>query len=218
MERALKFRRRKTERPQEIVEAAAAVFADKGFAASKLSDIAARAGVTKGTLYLYYETKEALFEAVVKSFATSTVSELRTFIAEFDGSFAELVRRYPEVAVERIGESRIPAVAKMVIGEAKNFPDLARVWRNEVFLPLLTVISDRVKAAQEDGEVPAGPAELYAMSISSPIVLALLAREVFGSRVMPASMLNGIAEVHGRILVDGMISGNQKTVPKSTKL
>lgn len=217
MEKALKFRRRKTERPQEIIEAAADVFAEKGFAASKLADIAARAGVTKGTLYLYYETKEVLFEAVVRSFAATAVTDLRAFVEEFEGSFAELVRKFPESAMERIGESRIPSVAKMVVGEAKNFPDLARVWRSEVFLPLLTVISDRVRLAQSEGEVAPGPPELYAISIASPVILVLLAREVFGSRFVPASMLSSLAEVHGRILVDGMLIKARKVDPNTRR-
>jgi AcrR family transcriptional regulator len=217
VEKALKFRRRKTERPQEIVVAAADVFAEKGFAASKLTDIAARTGVTKGTLYLYYETKEALFEAVVKSFASVTVSDLRDFIENFEGSFADLVQKFPEVAIQRIGESRIPSVAKMVIGESKNFPDLARVWRSEVFSPLLAVLAERIRVAQDAGEVAPGPPEIHALSISSPIILALLAREVFGNRIIPASMLTSLAEVHGRTLVDGMLIKNRKADSKNAK-
>lgn len=185
--------------------AAADVFAEKGFAASKLTDIAARAGVTKGTLYLYYETKEALFEAVVKSFASATVTDLQMFIESFEGSFADLVQKFPEIAIQKIGESRIPSVAKMVIGESRNFPDLARVWRSEVFLPLLTALAERIRTAQNAGEAAPGPPEIHALSISSPIILALLAREVFGNRIIPASMLSSLAEVHGRTLVDGML-------------
>ena len=213
MEKARKFRRRKAERPQEIVAAAADVFAEKGFAASKLADTAARAGVTKGTLYLYYETKEALFEAVVKTFASTAVTDLREFMVTFEGSLADLVKKFPEVD-RRIGGSRIPSVAKMVLGETRNFPELARVWRNEVFLPLLTVIADRVRIAQDAGEVETGSPELYAITISSPVILALLAREVFGDQSVPISMLSSLAEVHGRTLVDGMLSKNRKANSK----
>jgi AcrR family transcriptional regulator len=205
VKKATKFRRRKADRPQEIVEAAADVFAEKGFAASKLDDIAARAGVTKGTLYLYFDTKEALFEAVVKTFASSAVKDFCEFVDAFKGSFADLLPHLPAAAIERIGKSRIPAVAKMVIGEARNFPNLARIWRSEVFLPLLTAMSNRVRVAQKAGEVAAGPPEIYAISVTSPVILVLLAREVFGVGLVPISMLTDLANIHGRTLSEGML-------------
>jgi AcrR family transcriptional regulator len=203
--KATKFRRRKADRPQEIIEAAADVFAEKGFAASRLDEIAARAGVTKGTLYLYFDTKEALFEAVVKTFASSAVKDFCEFIESFEGSFADLLPHLPGAAIERIGKSRIPAVAKMVIGEARNFPNLARIWRIEVFLPLLTAISNRVSVAQKAGEVATGPPEVYAISVTSPVILVLLAREVFGAGFPPMSILTDLANIHGRTLCEGML-------------
>src|SRR3954451_21201693 len=87
-----KFRRRKAARPGEIVEAALAVFAERGFAAAKLDDIARRAGVSKGALYLYFETKEDLFHAVVDLAIAPNMQAIRAMIAAHPGPLADLLR------------------------------------------------------------------------------------------------------------------------------
>src|SRR5579875_3832641 len=89
---APRWRRRKAARPAEIVAAALAVFAERGFAAARLEDIAARAGVSKAALYLYFPTKEALFRAVVAEVAAPNIDRVAQAIAAYDGAFAELAR------------------------------------------------------------------------------------------------------------------------------
>src|SRR6516162_6062683 len=91
-----KFRRRKAERPGEIVQAALQVFAEKGFAAAKLDDIARRAGVSKGALYLYFETKEDIFRAVVSQAIAPNLEGVWTLIAAHPGPFPDLLRTLGE--------------------------------------------------------------------------------------------------------------------------
>src|SRR3954470_18518758 len=91
-----KFRRRKADRPGEIVGAAMAVFAEKGFAAARLDEIAARAGVSKGALYLYFETKEDLFRAVVDQAIGPNIQAVRAMIAAHPGPIGDLLRLVPE--------------------------------------------------------------------------------------------------------------------------
>src|SRR5213078_506639 len=106
-----KFRRRKADRPAEIVSAALAVFAEKGFAAAKLDEIARRAGVSKGAVYLYFETKEDIFRAVV---------------AAHPGPLADLIRAVVARVVGVIDTTPIGGVLKMVVAESGNFPQIAR--------------------------------------------------------------------------------------------
>src|SRR3954470_7659818 len=120
-----KFRRRKADRPGEIVQAAMAVFAEKGFAAAKLDEIAARAGVSKGALYLYFETKEDLFRAVVEQAIAPNIQQVRAMIAAHPGPFAALIRIVPERVAVILETLPVGGVVKMVIGEAGNFPELA---------------------------------------------------------------------------------------------
>src|SRR5689334_23527888 len=91
-----KFRRRKAERPAEIVAAALSVFAEKGFAAARLDEIAARAGVSKGALYLYFETKEEIFRAVVEQAIAPNIQVIRAMVTAHPGPFPELLRLFAE--------------------------------------------------------------------------------------------------------------------------
>src|SRR6185503_4661309 len=117
-----KWRRRAEARPAEIVQAADQVFSEKGFAAARLDDIAARAGVSKGALYLYFETKQDLFRAVVRETIAPNLQAVAGFISQSPLPFADLIR----LVFARIGalmtDGRLGAVAKMVIGESRNFP------------------------------------------------------------------------------------------------
>ena len=122
-----KFRRRKADRPGEIVEAAMAVFAERGFAAARLEEIARRAGVSKGALYLYFETKEEIFRAVVSQAIAPNMQAIRAMIAAHPGPLADLLRLVAGRVSLLVETLPMGGVIKMVIGEARNFPELARV-------------------------------------------------------------------------------------------
>jgi AcrR family transcriptional regulator len=132
-----KWRRRSEARPGEIIAAALMVFSEKGFAAARLDDIAARAGVSKGALYLYFETKQDLFRAVVRETIAPNLQAVAGFVGQSQMPFGDLIR----LVFARIGdlmtESRLGAVAKMVIGESRNFPELAKVWHEDVVSVML---------------------------------------------------------------------------------
>ena len=127
-----RWQRRAEERPREICAAALEVFAEKGFAAAKLDEIAKRAGVSKGTLYLYFKDKEQLFRAVVRDSIAPNVEAITSAIVLADTPFAQIVPVFLTAFARNIGEIPVGAVAKMVIGESRNFPELARVWHDEV--------------------------------------------------------------------------------------
>src|SRR5213078_936940 len=118
-----KFRRRKADRPAEIVSAAMAVFAEKGFAAAKLDEIARRAGVSKGALYLYFETKEDIFRAVVDQAIAPNVRMIWELIAAHPGPFPDLLQGIGERFGLLATSLPVGPMVKMVIGEAGNFPE-----------------------------------------------------------------------------------------------
>ncbi|MEP6966801.1 MAG: helix-turn-helix domain-containing protein, partial [Pseudomonadota bacterium] len=125
-DREPRFRRRKTARPAEIIAAALEVFAERGFAAARLEDIARRAGVSKAALYLYFPDKDALFRAVVGEAIAPNFADLRAMARAYRGPFAALAPLLLERIAEAATTTRLPAVAKMIIGESRNFPQLAR--------------------------------------------------------------------------------------------
>jgi AcrR family transcriptional regulator len=201
-----RWRRRKTARPREITDAALEVFAEKGFAGAKLDDIARRAGVSKGALYLYFETKEDIFRAVVEASMASNLGLITAPAEGFGGSFADLVPMILARAAQVTADSRLPAVVKMVIGESRNFPDLARIWHDEVVAVMVSLLAGLIERAQVRGEVGPGDPRLYAFSLAGPMVMAVLFREVFGNAAGDAPDLGALAAQHAQAVLHGMLA------------
>src|SRR4051812_37214865 len=127
-----RWKRRSEDRPREICAAALAVFAEKGFAAAKLDDIARRAGVSKGTLYLYFTDKAQLFQALGRDAAAPNTQPVAAAATPQTAPFADVVRHMLAAFAQVAQRKPLGSVAKMVIGESNNFPELARVWHDEV--------------------------------------------------------------------------------------
>jgi AcrR family transcriptional regulator len=174
-----KFRRRKADRPGEIVQAAMEVFADRGFAAARLEEIARRAGVSKGALYLYFETKEEIFRAVVDQAIAPNIEAVRAMVAAHPGPLPDLLRLVTARVGVLVETLPVGGVVKMVIGEARNFPELARVWHDDLVAHILGALSDAIRAAQVRGEVRSGDPRAYALQLISPMLIALIWRETF---------------------------------------
>jgi len=194
-----RWRRRAAARPAEIIEAALATFAETGFAAARLEAIARRAGVSKAALYLYFATKEELFHAAVGA----AVAPLRQMLEHAShapqGAFAEFVPQLLARAAAALDAGRAAAVARTVIAESRNFPDLARIWHDEVVSPALSTLAALVARAQAKGEVVEGDARLIAFSLIGPLVMGALFREVFAGVAADPPDLAALAALHGRL-------------------
>lgn len=201
-----KWRRRKEARPAEIVAAALEVFAEKGFAAAKLDEIAARAGVSKGALYLYFETKQDLFTAVVRDAIIPNLDAVEAMARTADVPFAMLAR----MLLTRIGDlmstSSLGAVAKMVIAESRNFPDLARVWHDEVVLKALSIVGMVVERAQVRGELKAGDPRHIAFSVVGPMLMGALWNETFTPVGAQPVDLRALAQQHIDTVLTGLLA------------
>ena len=200
-----KRRRRKEERPGEIVAAALALFTEKGFAAARLDEVARRAGVSKGTLYLYFDSKEALFRAVVREVVVPNVDEIRETLLAATTPFPELLRTFLPRFAELVTALPLGAVAKMVIGESRNFPELAKVWHDDVVLKAVGLIAGLLEAAQARGEVRPGDTRIQAFSIMGPMMLGVLWRETFTPIGGAAVDLPAIARQHAETVLDGLV-------------
>jgi AcrR family transcriptional regulator len=169
-----RWQRRAEDRPREICAAALEVFAEKGFAAAKLDEIAKRAGVSKGTLYLYFEDKEQLFRAVVRDSIAPNVQAITSALAAVDLPFAQVIPALFARFADNIGKIPVGAVAKMVIGESSNFPELARVWHDEIASKAIGAVTALVAKAQARGEVRPGDPRLYAFTLMGPLIMSAL--------------------------------------------
>lgn len=208
---APKFRRRKADRPAEIVDAALAVFAEKGFAAARLDDIASRAGVSKGALYLYFETKEDIFRAVVSQAIAPNVGAVQAMAAAHPGPLADLLRGVTGHIAGVVERTPLGGVLKMVVGEARNFPEIARVWHDDLVSPALGAMTAAIQAAQARGEVKPGDPRIYALQLISPMLVAILHRETFEPVGAPRFDLSAVLAQHVETLLRGLLTEGART-------
>lgn len=206
-----KFRRRKADRPAEIVQAAMAVFAEKGFAAAKLDEIAARAGVSKGALYLYFATKEDLFRAVVRDAISPNMAMVKALIGSHPGPFAALIHAIAERVATLVTTTPLGGVAKMVISESGNFPELARLWYDELVSQLIGAVAAAIEAAQGRGEVKPGDPRIYALQLAAPMLMAVLWRETFTPLGAPPFDIRAVMNQHAETLLSGMLTEEART-------
>lgn len=200
-----KFKRRKADRPDEIVAAALEVFGEKGFAAARLDDIAQRAGVSKGAIYLYFATKEDIFRAVVEQGVAPNLALVQAAIANNPSSFPDLLRSFVGVLAGIITETPVGGIVKMVIGEAGNFPELARVWHDRLVSPALGAMAGAIAAAQARGELRPGDPRQYAISLISPLLLGVIWRETFTPIGAEPFDIPALAQQHVELWLRGMV-------------
>jgi AcrR family transcriptional regulator len=210
VEDAPRWRRRKTARPGEILEAALGVFAEKGFAAAKLEEIARRAGVSKAALYLYFETKEDLFGAVARRLVATDLGDVIRTVEASEAPFADLAPLLLGRAAALLSEGWPLGVLRMVLSESRNFPDLARIWREDAVEPVLGLVAGRIARAQAAGEVVSGNPRLMAFSLMGPVVMGGFFHVVFGGDAPGAPDLAALARQHARTVLAGMIQHPQQ--------
>ena len=171
-----RWARRKHARPEEITAAALELFVERGYAGTRLEDVAASAGISKGTLYLYFANKEELFKAVVREGLVSPIAEMRGLVDHFEGSTLELLRMMLFGWWERIGASRIGGIPKLVISEAGNFPELARFYLAEVVEPAQAATVAIVERGIARGEFRKVNADVVARLMAAPMLGLLMWR------------------------------------------
>ena len=182
-----KQRRAPAKRPGEILEAALALFVEKGFAATRSEEVAARAGVSKGTLYLYYPSKEELFKAVVRQNMSALIAEGLELADAYEGSTSELLALLMHTWWERVGDTPAAGIHKIVISEVRNFPELAQFYADEVIVPADRLFSTTIRRGIERGEFRDMPEHEVAHALMAPMIFLSLHKHSFGA--CPASSL-----------------------------
>ena len=199
-----RWRRRKADRPGEIIAAALEVFSERGFAATRLDDVAKRAGLSKGALYLYFETKEELFRAVVGEAVGANLAHLEKAV-QADLPFEQTLRAGLTLLANRLAsDRRISGVVKLVIAESRAMPELARIWHDTVIARALNMIITLIRRAQERGEVRTGDPRYLAMGVIGPMLLAMIWRETFEPVGAQPVAVEALAAQHLDVVLKGM--------------
>ena len=163
------WHRRPEARPEEILDAALHVFGERGFTAAKLEDVAKRAGVCKGTVYLYFDSKEALFREMVRAKIGVAVTEFETFASEFEGTAPALLEALLRMLWHFVNHRDRARLARVVISEISNFPDLARFYFDEVILRVRRVLRQAIERGVAEGEFRKNDAEFAARAMQSSL-------------------------------------------------
>src|SRR5438309_12009800 len=176
-----RWQRRKAARPAEIVTAALEVFVQRGFAAARLEEVARRAGVTKGTLYLYFKSKEALFKAVVRETIVPVIAQGEALAQSFTGTARELVERLVREYWRLVGETELAGIPKLMMAEAATFPQLTRFYYEEVVTRGHRLMAGVIERGIKSGEFRKVDVATAAKLAMSPLMHATVARRAFAS-------------------------------------
>lgn len=176
-----RWERRKEARPQELLAAALDLFVERGFAATRLDDVAARAGVSKGTLYLYFANKEELFKAVVRENMLPALSEAEDLIKQHQGNSAALFEEIILGWWERIGQSKVAGITKLIMAESGNFPEVARFYYDEVISRVNGMIVSLLQHGVARGEFRPIDTQEAMRVVVAPMVMLMMWNQSFGA-------------------------------------
>lgn len=197
-------KRRKEARPSELTAAALELFVEKGFAATRLEDIAQRAGVSKGTLYLYFDSKEALFKAVIQEGVVPVVVEGEAIAARHQGTAFALLERLLDNWWRGIGETGFAGIPKLMVAEARNFPEIALFYYENVIRRGRALIGSALERGMQSGEFRTMDIETTIDVLIAPILMLVIWRHSMaccqGSQVDPRTYL----AVHLDLLRQGL--------------
>ncbi len=175
--------RRKEARPGELLDAALDLFVEKGFAATRSEEVAARAGVSKGTLFLYFPSKEELFKAVVRENISGRFQEWNGEFEAFQGDSAQMLRYCMKVWWDRLGAGRASGITKLVISEARNFPDIAAFYQQEVIVPGQDLIRRMLQRGVDRGEFHVADIDYAIYSLIAPMIFLIMMKHSIGACV-----------------------------------
>jgi AcrR family transcriptional regulator len=162
-----------------ICDAALNIFVQKGFGNTKMSEIAAAAVVAKGTLYLYFPTKEALFEAVLIDIVASTIRMASSPVLNADMSVQQILRQMLEHAGALLSDPRRQALFRLIVTEGPRFPEIIAVYRRVAFDPLTAAIKVLAETAVRRGEIKSDALVRRPLLFLSPAILTTIWNGMF---------------------------------------
>jgi len=184
-----RFQRRKEDRPREITDAAFKVFAEKGYAAARVEEVARRAGISKGLMYVYFRTKEELFKAVIRSVVIRRVDSLLETLESTELSSEAFMRGPLLDFMKRVPGSPIAIVIRLLISEGQRHPDLVDYYWDNVVARGLDAISRFIERGVERGEFRDTAVTELPQLVLAPMMLSMIWRLIFAKRELDTDRL-----------------------------
>jgi TetR/AcrR family transcriptional regulator len=201
----VKRARRKEARPRELLAAALDLFVEKGFAATRAEEVAQRAGVSKGTLFLYFASKEELFKALVRESISGRYPEWRAEIESFPGSSAELLHYSMQAWWLHYGATKASGISKLIMSEARNFPELAAFYQTEVVEPGRELIRSILQRGVDRGEFRRLDMQYGVYTVLAPMLFLLMWKHSLGACVASSAPI--VPEHYITTQIDALLRG-----------
>ncbi|MEO7937790.1 MAG: TetR/AcrR family transcriptional regulator [Burkholderiaceae bacterium] len=208
--------RRKHARPGELLSAALDLFVEKGYAATRVEEVARRAGVSKGTLFLYFPSKEDLFKAVVRENLSLRFPQWSMVLDQFPGSSAELLRHAMGQWWSLVGDTKASGISKLMMSEASNFPELAAFYQHEVLEPGNALIRRILQRGIERGEFRPIDLKYGVHTVLAPMLYLVVWKHSFGACIPQGNPL--VPEEYLAAQVDILLNGLCANEPGDLKI
>jgi len=173
---AHKRERRKEARPGELLDAALNLFVEKGFAATRMEEVATRAGVSKGTVFLYFPSKEELFKAVVRENISGRFEEWNAELLSYEGSAGDMLHHCMTSWWQRVGSTQASGITKLLISEGGHFPDIVEFYQNEVVQPGHALIRQVLQRGIDRGEFRAINLDFAVYGVVATMMFLILSK------------------------------------------
>jgi len=211
MRQEKKFSRRADARPDEVLDAAMLVFAQKGYVGAKMDDIARQAGVSKGTVYLYFPSKEALIEGIIKRAVAPIAEGALPQLAAFEGDPRLPITMLLKTLAGLLSDPDKLAIPRLFLREGMNIPAIAEIYRRDVLDLAIPALTGLVERGIASGHLRAIDPELTVRSIVGPVVAHVALSEVFDIRPKGGLELDRLIDNHLEILFGGISAPERET-------
>ena len=199
-----RWTRRKDARPQELLDAALNMFVEKGYAATKLDEVAKQAGVSKGTVYLYFANKEELFKAVVQNHIVTALDNIEEAANIHRGSVSDLLSKLIKIWWNNVGATRSSAIAKVIIAEAGNFPEIAKFYHEEVIFRGENMTMQIIQRGIDAGEFRRVDTRTISHLIMSPFLFLCIWKYSFSQYASQSPDPSEVIEAHIEMILKGL--------------
>jgi len=204
MKRTTKQRRAPAERPGEILSAALALFVEKGFAATRLDDVAERAGLSKAAIYLYFDDKTALLQGVIRQTVSANIGTVEALAKAHRGPIGALLPAILDFMASRLEETPMASIAKLVIAESRAFPEIGRFYLTEVIGRGVSLLEGLIARGIATGEFRQVDPGFTVRSLVSPMLLAMLWKTVFEPLGGEKLDVRGLARHHADLMLHAL--------------
>lgn len=197
-------KRRPDARPAEILEAALDLFTERGFSATRLEDVASRAGLSKAAIYLYFKDKTSLLKALVQATVGPNIGMASALLSQHQGPVAPLLRQLLTVIAGRMAEGRLPRLIKLIISESRAHPEIGRWYLENVINAALPLFQSLIEKGVATGEFRAVDVRLAVKSLIGPMLLGAMWKSVFEPLGADPIDIEALAAQHADLMMRGL--------------